>query len=243
MFRFSVAPGLIIPMPGPNFADEVKKLGTDDDITFSSMDKHVFAAGARFYFDYIVNRYLFVNVHNETIFYPVRQDLNRDSPNLAAAKLLIPAGVYAGLIAQGVPEANAQGLSGMVANDLANASGNINYQYRMTFEIEPVFTYPVADGINLSFGLPINYRYLPAPDISLSNVGESNGVVDVESLLRENLKVGAQHSLGINPNISMFLTRTPLPLEFKFQYGIPVYGQNTMARHNMMLQIRAYFRI
>jgi hypothetical protein len=128
LFRFAIAPGVIIPLPGPNFQDEYTNLMKGEKATVSKMDNHVFAAGGRFYFDWIINQSLFINLFNETIFYPVKQDLNKDGPNLAGAKALIPSGVYKavydGLGGAANPEAaaTAAAAQGMAANDLKNAS-------------------------------------------------------------------------------------------------------------------------
>jgi hypothetical protein len=235
--RAAAAPGLIIPMPGPDFAKEVGKLfpvGTDKEVTFSSMDKHVFAAGARFYFDYIINSNFFINLYNETLFYPLNQDLNNDGPTFHATKMV----VYQTIAADSSHPLNA------AAGQVLNIKGEVNYKYRLTFEIEPVFSYPIADGVNFSAGLPVNYRYIPAYEYSFTFPSAISGAATaIEPQLLGSLKPNPQQSLYLTPNLSMFLTKTPLPLEFKFQYGIPVYGENVMNRNNITLQIRAYFRV
>ena len=50
-------------------------------------------------------------------------------------------------------------------------------------------------------------------------------------------------ALNINPNVSVFLTKTPLPLEFKLQYYLPVWGKNTTIKHIFGLQVKAYFAL
>ena len=232
MFRLSVAPGVIIPLPGPDFEDEVKSVMKSEKATISKMDNHVLGAGMRFYFDYIINQNFFINLYNETIFYPVKQDLNKDGPNFYAAK---------GGMAQNT---TIQGMLGAATPQIMNIDGEVNYKYRLTFEIEPVFTYPVADGVSFSAGLPINYRYIPAYEYSFDFPAAISGAApNLEPLLLGYLNTDPQHKFYINPNVSTFLTKTPLPLEFKLQYGIPLYGQNVNAQHNLTLQIRAYFKI
>ncbi|MCL2319499.1 MAG: hypothetical protein FWC45_05390 [Treponema sp.] len=231
MFRFSVAPGVIIPMPGPNFQDQMDNIVAEKTATLASNDKHVFAAGGRFYFDYIINKNFFLNLYNETIFYPVKQDLDKDGPNLAAAKLLIPM---------------AAGAAGpVVSADLKDATGEVSYKYKLTFELEPQYSTPFGNGMIFSAGLPVHYVYSPAYDYSVSNVGTGLTAYggDSEKLLLDALQGDPQQSLSLVPNVSVMLTKTPLPLEFKLQYSVPVYGKNVMARNNITLQVKAYFAL
>ena len=220
-FRFAVAPGAIIPLPGPTF-DEIP----GDDMTLSSMDRHVFAAGARVYFDYIINKYFFINLYNETIFYPVKQDLTKDSPKFHAVK---------------------QGMAAATTNPLIrDIEGKINYGYRLTFEIEPVFTIPIVSGIDFSAGLPINYRYIPAPKYSFdypAALAPAASQLEPQIMALGEFNTDPQHILRLNPNVSIFFMKAFLPLEFKFQYSLPVYGKNIMASHNATLQVKAYFAL
>ncbi|MCL2044722.1 MAG: hypothetical protein FWG89_11355 [Treponema sp.] len=254
--RFALAPGLIIPMPGPEFDKEFEKVYKGEAITFSNMDNHVFGAGGRVYLDFVINENFFINLYNETIFYPLRRDLDRAGPNLAAAKELIPMGIFQEVYTSSIASGHNEIVAGLIAggardaarSDLEEANGKVGYRYRLTFEIEPVYSTPIADGISFSAGLPINYRYTPAFDYSVSDVGNmvstmTGGQIDAEEILLEQLKGTdeGRHSLSIIPNASIFITKTLLPLEFKLQYGIPVWGRDTMARHNLVFQIRAYF--
>jgi hypothetical protein len=119
----------------------------------------------------------------------------------------------------------------------------------LTFELEPVYSAPIADGLIFSAGLPVNFLYTPAYDYSISGVGgslKSNfGALglDSEKLLNDQFESEAAYTLSLKPNVSLFLTKTFMPLEFKFQYQFPVMGQNTIARNNLTLQIKAYFKI
>jgi hypothetical protein len=153
-FRFAVAPGVFIPL----------------------MDNHVFAIGARLYFDWIFNRNFFVTLYNETLFFPGNQNFRNAGP------------------------------------EFYGVSGDVNYSLR--FGIGSVFTAPIADGIDLTVGFPATYRHLPVP----------------------------QHSICVNPNISLFFAdMLPLPIEFKFQYDIPLWGMSSLARHNASLMVMMYF--
>jgi hypothetical protein len=89
---------------------------------------------------------------------------------------------------------------------------NEDVNYSLRFGIGSVFTTPITNGINFTVGLPASYRFLPA----------------------------SQHSITVNPHMSLFFN-TPLPLEFKFQYYAPLWGMNSIARHNASLEVRLYF--
>ena len=221
-FRAAIAPGIIIPLPGPDFEDELSDVMAGKKATVSSMDRHVFAAGARLYFDWIINEHFYLNLYNETLFYPVKQDLNKDSPTFAGIK--------------------ANPTTGGAFNSI---DGKVNYKYRLTFEIEPVFTTSIADGISFTAGLPVNYRYIPTYDYSFSYGALAGTGLDIaaKKAFNDNLNTDPQHSLSLKPNVLLFFTKTPLPLEFKLQYGLPIWGQNSMARHDITLQIRVYFAL
>jgi len=236
-FRFAAAPGVAIPLPGPDFnAEFFDNVMTGKEATVSSMDRHVIAMGGRFYLDWIINKNFFLNLYNETMFYPVAQDLNKDSPTLA--------GLKAGLINGGF---------GALSADIMALNGEVDYKYKLTFEIEPQFTTMLANNsIQFSAGLPVNYVLTPAYSYSLSEPSPTlagallaNSLPDdAAGLMAYAGLVGKPtHALSIKPNVSIFLLKTPLPLEFKFQYQIPLYGIDSMARHNMTLQVKAYFQI
>ena len=112
-------------------------------------------------------------------------------------------------------------------------NGKVSYKYKLTFEIEPVFTMPLAEGINFSAGLPVNFVYKPAPGLS-----PYNAMYFPNSNYKDDSYV-----LSLRPNASVFLTKTPLPLEFKLIYSLPILGQNNIAQHAIQLQIRAYFAL
>ena len=197
-FRFAVAAGITIPLPGPDFSEELSNVMAGKKATINSMDKHVFAIGGRLYFDWIIRENFFINLYNETVFYPVKQDLIKD-------------GIIGGAL----------------------GSGTVNYKYKLTFELEPVFSKALGSGIDLGAGIPVNFRYIPEYEYSVpAAVAAAAG-----------LKTDPQYLLSINPNISLFLKQTPLPLELKLQYNFPVLGNNTQARHTVIFQIKAYFAL
>ncbi|ULQ59284.1 hypothetical protein K7I13_12410 [Brucepastera parasyntrophica] len=72
MFRLAIAPGIKIPLPGTDFDDQYENLMKGDDVTIQNADKHVFAFGGRFYFDFIIHPMFFINLYSEFIYYPVK---------------------------------------------------------------------------------------------------------------------------------------------------------------------------
>ncbi|MDR2552274.1 MAG: hypothetical protein LBD31_03790 [Treponema sp.] len=257
-FRAAIAPGVIIPLPGPDFPAEFKEAAQGNKATLSSMDNHVFATGARLYFDWQINDKFFINLYNETLVYPVKKDLNKDSPTLAVIKgqLLQNASTFATIIDAAITSGGGTSpgvpvLTPAVENAINAVDGEVNYKYKLTFEIEPVFTLPLGEGISLSAGLPVNYTFTPAPDYTVTVKAVNVGGTDIpgtqemlEGYVLPSFSEGdPSHALSLKPNVSVFLTSTPLPLEFKVQYEIPLWGKNTMARHNLTLQIKAYFAL
>ncbi|MCL2129305.1 MAG: hypothetical protein FWH35_03015 [Treponema sp.] len=264
MFRFAIAPGIKIPLPGPDFDDEVENALAGDKAKFSKMDNHSLGVGGRVYFDYNINEKFFINLYNETLFYPIKQDLNKDGPNLAILKETVLTTAYDlgyALTFNATKNATIAAAAGDAARTKAQAltdgvSGEVNYKYQTTFEIEPVFTTPIADGVSLSAGLPINFLYIPAYEYSVDGIDEllagftamlpagTELPIDKDGLLEKGNLVGdAAYSLSLKPNVSVFLTKIFLPLEFKLQYQVPVLGKNVMARQNLTMQIKAYFKI
>ncbi|MCL2763482.1 MAG: hypothetical protein FWD36_09840 [Treponema sp.] len=228
--RFSVAPGIKIPLGGPDFEEEAKNMGKDEDATFGSMDKHALAMGGRFYLDFMLSKNFFINLYNETIFYPVKQDLNKAGPEFYAIK---------GAIAPGM---------GPAAATVMAAEGEIDYKLDMTWEVEPNYTFHPGDGVSLAVGLPLKYTFSPPPEFSVETKLSGPAKAGVEKAIIDNLeaqfgKQNGTHTLGLNPSATAFFYKLPMPLEFKAQYNIPLWARSEKAKHTFALQIRAYFKI
>jgi hypothetical protein len=78
-FRFAVAPGVKIPLPGQDFVKQFANVSAGNTVTAANVDTHVFGAGVRVYFDYIFNEHFFINLYNETILYPVDGSIDKAS--------------------------------------------------------------------------------------------------------------------------------------------------------------------
>ena len=227
-FRLAVAPGVIIPLPGPDFEDEAKNALAGKKATVHSMDNHVFGAGARFMFDWQITDSFFINLFNESIFYIGKRAWEKTGPEEAGTLAVLKDT----LETYGVPHSLTKKLG-----------GEVDYKYKLTFELEPVFTTSIADGVSFTAGLPVRYVFKPAEEYSFSGISSLPPAFQSTAESYLSAKGVVSHILYVNPNVSFFLTKTPLPLEFKLQYNFPVWGKNAQVAHTIALQIKAYFAL
>ncbi|MDR2142846.1 MAG: hypothetical protein LBP29_00570 [Treponema sp.] len=224
--RFALGPGVKIPLPGQDFEDQFKNTREGKTVTASNLDYHVFGAGVRVYFDYIFNEHFFINLYNETIFYPVEGDIDKAS--------LTEYGTF-----YGVKNAAAFGGAGN------NADAKVNYGYDLTFELEPVYSTSLGDsGVTLTAGLPVNYKFTPGRTYSVS--GGLNATVNenIKANLKSRLTEDEPtHMFKVKPNISFFFTKWILPTDIGITYGLPVWGKNNLARHEITLKVKLYFAL
>jgi hypothetical protein len=222
--RFAIGPGVKIPLPGQDFEDQRLNTVAKDTVTGANVDTHVVGVGTRVYFDYIFNEHFFINLYNETIFYPIEGDIDKAS--------LSEYGTFWG----------AKALTGPATN---GADAKVNYGYDLTFELEPIFSTPLAEGITFTAGLPVNYKFTPGHSYSVS--GAAGGATvnkGLKTALEDQLtEDDPTHSLKIRPNVNFFFTNWVLPTEIGLTYGLPVWGKNSMARHEITLKVKLYFAI
>lgn len=136
MFRLAIAPGVKIPLTGPNFTDQWTNLTNGNNATVKNLDAHLFALGGRAYFDYILNKMFFFNLYSEYIYYPIDGKFKNLDPTSSL----------------------------LATNYSALVPDNVNLGYKLTLEAEPHFETMVSDGIQFSAGLPITF--ITTPDIS-----------------------------------------------------------------------------
>ncbi|MCL1865139.1 MAG: hypothetical protein FWF73_04935 [Spirochaetes bacterium] len=149
--RFAFAPGIKVPLTkGPDFEKELKKGGAGDDFTAAKIDKHVFAAGWRAYFDYLFTKEFFVNLYNETIFYVQKGKFKNSDLTMMGAWMV----------------ANGTAM-GMSSGAQSVKAGDVNYGYDLTFEIEANYTMELAPKTTLELQLPITYTETAALNTSL----------------------------------------------------------------------------
>ena len=250
-FRLSFGPGIKVPLPGPDYKKQDDNAAKGDDVTAANIDTHVLGAGLRTYFDYIINDNFFINLYNETIFYPMKQDMKK-------------AGYIEYALVQAMEEINGAG-AGVGAPQLTSGIydyGKVNYGYDLTFELEPVFNYNIAEGVVFGAGLPINYYTTPGvkydtsfnkakadnATATISGIDPTTGAVFGESVdeiagMLDGMKAEQTHLLTVRPNVSLFFMGWALPMEFKLSYFVPVWGKNESATNTINFQIRAYFKI
>jgi hypothetical protein len=118
-------------------------------------------------------------------------------------------------------------------------TGTADYKYKTSFEIEPVFETTLSPNVGFTACLPFRFEYSPATVLAFDNP-LTQGAYNSGALP---LKQEASQLLKVTPAVHFFFYKTPLPLEFKIQYGLPLYIRNGMAMNSIVLQIRAYFMI
>ena len=116
-------------------------------------------------------------------------------------------------------EGNLEDTAPMATNDI-----KIAYGYKLVLEAEPHFDY-MLDGVRLSAGLPVTYEM--TPNVKYDDVEQDETATSV---------------LKIAPSVSALLTKTPLPLEFKLGYSLPIMGVKTAAVNSITFQAKAYFK-
>ncbi|MDR2734247.1 MAG: hypothetical protein LBC99_06315 [Spirochaetota bacterium] len=218
-FRAAVAAGVAIPLTsGPDFSEEIAAHMADlpnggtGAVTLNKMDNHSFAAGWRAYFDILLGKKFFLNFYNETMFYLQKRDLFKYDTGHA--------------------------LVNTVGGGVDELAGTINYQYKTTFEFEPVFETTFGPSVGFTAGLPVNFvstpKYIYEYD---SPVGEAiAGAYGIQDGF-------AHQTLKVTPGVQVFFYKTPLPIELKAQYAIPLYVRNGTALSNLVFQLRIYFMI
>ena len=68
--RLCLAPGVKIPLPGPDSTEEATNFATGKDFILTNTDKHILGLGLRAYFDYLFTEDFFLNLYSEFIYYP-----------------------------------------------------------------------------------------------------------------------------------------------------------------------------
>ena len=154
--RLAFAPGVKVPLPGPEFDKELANAQAGDDFTASILDKHTLGIGLRSYFDIIINENFFINLYNEFIYYPMKKDL-----------------MEAGL---------SNPVMFMMIGD-PTLEGKVAYGFDCTFELEPVFNYNIGPKTVFGAGLPVNFKLTPEEKYSFS--GSVPGVAAAESLFSD----------------------------------------------------------
>jgi hypothetical protein len=252
LFRFTVAPGVKIPLPGADALNEYENWRNGRVVTAANPDNHSLGLGGRAYFDFIpiipgfLNERLVLNLYGEFIGYPVKSKLKDYS---VAPILTRAAGLQNYYTTEGQTELATAYVTATGQNPV-NANGNptpefqawaqnyildqaaeagdwdITFGYDLNVEFEiSVSGIPLDKNQKLLFaaGLPFNYSYSPGTEV---------GPLEAEKA----------SLFTINPYASLFLTNLPLPIQLQLGYNIPVAGVSSAARHVIIFQTKFFFK-
>jgi hypothetical protein len=117
-----------------------------------------------------------------------------------------------------------------VLQTIMNGGSAITYDYGSTFsldfEIEPNYTFKFNEGNKLSIGVPFAFAYTPEYDV--------DGVTqdDSDTML-----------FSVAPALNFFTTALYIPMDFKVQYSIPLYGENAYASNTLIVQLKLYAKL
>jgi hypothetical protein len=224
-FRWSLATGVKVPLPGPDYEEQAKNIANKDPVTPANQDKHVLGLGLRTYFDYVINENFYVDLYGEFIGYPVKGKLSKSS-------------LSGYMIAKQIDDLKA---AGSIPDELLDYGG-VNYGFDLTLELEPVYSLALAGGVVFTAGLPLTYQFSPGGKYDVTVSDAVIGMDPAAAALRLE-DDGPSHGLSIKPSAAFFFTGFSLPTEFKLNYAAPLAGNNGMATHSVTLQVKLYFKL
>ena len=258
MLRLSVAPGVKIPLPGPDYEEQAKNYAKGDPVTMVNADKHVFGVGGRLWVDYYSEN-IYAFLYNELIAFPVKGKISES-------------GLAERIMFDGF-NTNA-GLAGVKQID------EVDYGFDYNLIFEPGYIFNNIGPGNLTVSLPVNYTFYPGkkygglegPAIALAvmsslfkdedpsnklNLNPALGYKIINDTLTAEFKLNflarvydseEKYLHHIKPEVNLFFTSWTLPTEFKIRYELPVAGQapdkeTVDAQHTFSLEVRLYFKI
>jgi hypothetical protein len=215
--RFSIAPGVKIPMPGPNYSEQFGNGIKGDPATVANQDKHVLGIGFRTYFDYLVNERFTLNLYCELLGYPLKGGMK----NAGMAEYILASQI--------------DSMSGI-------SYGKVAYNYDLTFEIEPSYSLPLAQGITFTAGLPLNYKTSPGKEYDIQY--DTTVTLPFKKALNDRIDdlEGTTGVFSVKPQVTVFFTNLKLPTELRLTYTVPIAGLNERALHSLTFQTRFYFK-
>jgi hypothetical protein len=237
LMRFSVTPGVAIPMPvTTDWAAEGKNVVSQSDFILpTSLNTTEAQLGLLLNFDYVIDDTFEVNLFTEGRYRFAR---TRDVKDF-----------YNGLVEEAASLSDAY------------STYDIEFGPSILWEagIEPKASFPLSDVLRLDAGLTTKFTLQTAQDrtttVALSSPTATEtvgGVLDAQPTLEgfglqssdsESTTDGdTAYILRFEPSIGAFITALPLPLEVTAQYSIPLLGQNEVASRRLITQLRAYVR-
>lgn len=239
VMRFSVTPGIGVPMPTRDWAAEGEAAVDGDDYVGPSAENLTrFAAGALVNFDYFVTPEFYVNVFAE--------------PRYRFGRTVDYSDFY-NEVGRAVFNASAPSLA---TEDDPYDKYETEYGSDLQLETGIDFNYalPVSETLRLDFGLPAVFQLVtPREDTTTIEISSEAETINqtLESFGQDVAFQSAEiktepddpsYTLYVNPSVGAFITALPVPLEFVGEYRIPVLGQNATAVQTFVLQARAYLR-
>jgi hypothetical protein len=110
-------------------------------------------------------------------------------------------------------------------NLAAQPNSDVSIGYDLTLEAEPHFEMMFGEGLRLGVALPVTFTM--SPELKYDDAAQA----DTNS-----------YGLSISPNVSLFLMKFYIPLEFKLGYTLPLVGKNVYATNTLVLQVKVYLR-
>jgi hypothetical protein len=215
--RLSLTPGVVIPMPTRDWAEEGKSAADGDDYVPPQGETLTqWAFGGLLNFDYLVTDAFYVNVFAETRFRLPRAVDYTDFYNEASQ----PA----------------------VGDDVVDEY-EVEYGSNVFFEtgLDLNYELPVSESLRVDFGLPLRYTLdTPREDtttVDATAAGAFAGFSDGETSAEPD---DPSYTLYLDPSVGMFITALPAPLEFVTTYRLPLTGQNAGQTHSIVFEGRLY---
>jgi hypothetical protein len=254
MFHVAVAPGIIVPLPGPDYQKMFNNMLANNAVTAQNVDNHVFGLGARFWVDFFLENFV-THLYSEFKYYPVKGKISdRSFQDYLQLQIYNAAISTAG----------------------ASQKDEVDYGYNLTVELEPVYSFKNLGPGKLGVGAALNYVLNPgvkygginnpgnvpgltalspfadpgisqrlriSPNVGYTIANETLSVEGKVSYLADAYQTDDKLQHRIKPEVNVFLYKTFLPIEIKARYEIPVWGKNAPAQHQMDLELRFYLKI
>ena len=192
--RFAAAAGALVPLKNTDWEESAENYASSDEYNMGSGSNEVIGIGFRLYYDYLVNKNFFVNLYNETIFFPEQKG---NTYGNAVTQYLTP---------------------GEEVEDV-----DLAYGYKATFEIEPAYTHPINEKLDITGSLPVNLVVTPETEVDGTSQDDEG------------------YFLKMTPYAAAFF-KTTMPFELKAGYSIPLMGKNNSVASTVVFQFKSYLK-
>ena len=108
----------------------------------------------------------------------------------------------------------------------------IAFGYDLKFEVEPTYTMPIGNGVNLKLSLPFTYAMTPDAEVDGSKYISSTTTKYAP----------ASYMLSTSPTVGCFFTKTFMPFELLLKYKVPLVGENQKIIQNVALIGKFYLK-